>query len=243
MAGIAQYSDFRTDPLKRFRRTAQYIHQVTFSDRATADAAAERVRKIHSKVRGTDPVTGREFSASDPETLLWVHCAEAHSFLTAYRTFVAPLSNEDQDRYLAEQVEAARLIGIPAAMVPNSRDAYREYFEKMLPTLCTSKSSAETIKFVARPDIRLVPVSEWPFAINLKFAAHAAVTLIPRTLRPIAGLPMPGVREYMLAKWTGANAKAMSHAMKMDTVADRLDSIAQRKLGTAPTPAMARRSS
>lgn len=241
IAGISQFSDYKVDPLKRFRRTAQYIHQVTFSDKSSALAAADRVRKIHSRVRGVDPVTGREFSASDPETLLWVHCAEQHSFLAAYRQFVEPISADDQDQFLAEQVAAGELIGIPRDMIPDSRDSYRKYFARMLPSLCLSQAAAETIRFVTRPDLRLVPITEWPFALNLKFAAHAAVTLVPRSLRPIAGLPMPGTREYMLSRWTRVNGRAMNRALKMEQVASRFDSMAQRTLGTEPTPVAARR--
>ncbi|MGB1583987.1 MAG: oxygenase MpaB family protein, partial [Solirubrobacterales bacterium] len=178
MAGIAQFSDFMTDPLKRFRRTAQYVHHVVFSDTQSAQQAAWRVRKIHDRVHGIDPVTGKEFHANDPETLLWVHAVEAHSFLAAYRTFVGGLTEADQDRYLAEYVAAAELIGVPRAMVPSSRQEYREYFESMLPSLCSSKAAAETIQFVAKPNLRLVPAKEWPFAINLKWAGHASVTLV-----------------------------------------------------------------
>jgi uncharacterized protein (DUF2236 family) len=241
MAGIAQYSDFMVDPLKRFRRTAQYVHHVVFSDTRSAQDAAARVRKVHDKVRGIDPVTGREFSANDPETLLWVHCVEAHSFMAAYRTFVSPLTNAEQDRYLNEYVAAAELIGVPREIVPDSRDAYREYFAKMLPTLCSSKAAAETIQFVARPNLRLVPAKEWPFAMNLKWAGHASVTLMPRSLRRMAGLPQPGSREWTLSRWTRLNAKAMDRALSMQPVASTFDQLAQRKLGTEPMPARARR--
>lgn len=243
MAGISQYSDFMVDPLKRFRRTAQYIHHVVFSDTQSALDAAARVRKIHEKVHGIDPVTGREFSANDPETLLWVHCAEAHSFLVAYRTFVEELTDAEQDQYLLEYVAAAELIGIPREMVPDSRDAYREYFAKMLPTLCSSKAAAETIQFVARPNLRLVPAKEWPFAVNLKWAGHASVTLMPRSLRQMAGLPKPGTKEWALSRWTRANAKAMTRALSVQPVANTFDQIAGRQMGTAPIPAHARKRS
>src|SRR5947209_14574179 len=71
MAGVAQYSDFRGDPLRRLRATARYVHAVTFGDTATAVDAAERVRRVHRRVKGIDPVTGSRFSAEDPDLLLW----------------------------------------------------------------------------------------------------------------------------------------------------------------------------
>src|SRR5947209_18819505 len=138
MAGVAQYSDFRGDPLRRLRATARYVHAVTFGDTATARAAAARVTRVHVRVHGTDPVTGRHFAASDPDLLLWVHCVEVHSFLAGVRAYGYRLSADEQDRYLAEQVAAAELIGVPRDRVPDSRAAYRAYFAAMLPQLCTS---------------------------------------------------------------------------------------------------------
>src|SRR5262245_3997303 len=58
MAGVAQYSDFRSDPLRRLRGTSAYVASVVFGDRAAALAAAARVKKLHERVRGIDPVTG-----------------------------------------------------------------------------------------------------------------------------------------------------------------------------------------
>ncbi len=236
MAGVSQFSDFKSDPLKRFRRTAQYVHHVVFSDSASAERAAARVRMIHDKVSGIDPVTGREFHANDPETLLWIHCVEAYSFMVAYRAFVGELTEEDQDRYLAEYVAAAELIGVPREMVPASRREYHEYFDSMLPQLLCSKDAAETIRFVAKPNLRLVPAKEWPFAINLKWAGHASVTLMPRHLREMAGLPKPGPGQWALRRWTSANAKAMHRALGYEPVANRFDMLAQRKMGTGPMP-------
>lgn len=236
MAGVMYFSDFREDPLRRLRRTARYVHTVVFEDTASVDRAAGIVRNIHDRVSGEDPVTGRDYEASDPDTLLWVHCVEAHSFLYAYRKLVGELSLEEQDQYFAEYVKAGELIGIPAAMIPASRDEYREYFARMQPELLGSDLAKETVQFVARPLLRRVPVKEWPFAINLKFAGHASVALVPRSLREIAGLPDPGAQEWALTQATRANAKLLGLALKVDPIADAFDRIAQQKLGTNPVP-------
>jgi uncharacterized protein (DUF2236 family) len=87
MAGVTQYSDFRSDPLRRLRGTSAYVHAVTFGDTRTAHEAAARVKRLHGRVKGVDQVTGRPFSARDPETLTWVHCVEVHSFLAGYRAY------------------------------------------------------------------------------------------------------------------------------------------------------------
>jgi uncharacterized protein (DUF2236 family) len=236
MAGVTMYSDFKTDPLGRFRRTAQYVHHVVFSDTDSAHEAAARVRRVHDRVHGIDPVTGREFSANDPDTLLWVHCAQAYSFLVARREFVGDLSDEEEERYLKEFVVAGELMGIPNAQIPASRQEYREYFASMLPQLCASKEAVETIAFVAKPDLRLVSVKDWPFAVNLKWAGHAAATLMPSTLRQMSGLQKPGRSDWALRRWTAVNAKAIDRALGYESVANQFDQYATRRMGTGPIP-------
>lgn len=240
MAGVAQHSDYSTNPLGRFRRTAQYMHHVVYSDTETARAAAAHVRKVHEYIKGVDPVTGRRYDANDPELLLWVHCVAAHSCVTAYSTYVRELDAAERDRYFAEQVAAAELIGIPRELVPDNVESYREYFKRMQPSLCLSRAAADTIRFVSKPNMRLVKASEWPFAINLKFAGHAAVTLVPRSIRDIAGLKMPGPRERAMARWVRLNAKALDHALGVGPFASTFDGISSRTMGTGPIPAAAR---
>lgn len=240
MAGVAQHSDYAQNPLNRFRRTAQFMHHVVYSDTQTARDAAAHVNKVHKYIRGVDPVTGRNYDANDPELLLWVHCVAAHSCITAYDAFVREIEPAERDRFFAEQVALAELVGVPRELVPDSAAAYREYFQRMLPSLCLSRAAADTIRFVSRPNMRLVKPSDWPFAINLKFAGHAAVTLVPRSIRQIAGLRKPGPRDWALAKIVSANAKALDHALHFEQVASTFDGIASRAFGTAPLPAAAR---
>ena len=193
MAGVAQYSEFRKDPLKRLRGTSSYVATVVFGDRAMATAAAARVRKLHERVRGIDPITGKEFYANDPETMLWVHCTEIHSFLAAYRAYAGHLTLAERDRYLAEQVAAAELIGIPRAMVPDSVASYRRYFAEMRPHLCLSAEAATTIDFIVRP--RLTVRTPLDLRLAATIFGPAAATLVPRDLRRLAGMPERARRE------------------------------------------------
>src|SRR5438067_3736486 len=127
MAGVAEHSDFRRRPLERLKRTTYYVAATTFGDTATAARAAERVRRRHASVRGTDPVTGREYSADDPHTQVWVHITEWHSFLAAYRVFAGDLSPEEEDGYMAEGTIVGSLLGAPQSSIPASIAEAREY--------------------------------------------------------------------------------------------------------------------
>jgi uncharacterized protein (DUF2236 family) len=212
MAGVFEHSDFRSKPLHRLRRTAQYVATTTFADTATARAAGAKVREIHRHIHGVDPVTGRAYSAEDPETLLWVHCVEWHSFLAAYRAYGGRVSGEDQDRYFAESARAAALLGIDEADVPASREAVGEYFEAMLPSLCVSIAAKEAIDFVVSPPITRDLL---PFAPALRVTSAAAVGLVPRHLRRLAGIDRPRAIDAGTYATVGAAVRVLGTALKV----------------------------
>ena len=190
MAGVAEHSDYKHRPLDRLRRTAQYVAATTFGDTPTALKAAERVRRVHAKVRGTDPVTGLPYSADDPETQVWVHAVEWHSFMVAYRTYAGGLSDAEQDRYLAEGVRIAPLLGTPADMFPASRAEYREYFDSVRPRLCISEAAREAIDFVLRPPLTRELLA---LQVPLRITSAAALATVPRHLRAMAGIDRPSL--------------------------------------------------
>jgi uncharacterized protein (DUF2236 family) len=188
MAGVAQHSDYKSRGLSRLRRTAYYVAAGVFGDTETAHRAGRTVQNMHKKVVGIDPVTGDPYSANDPVTQVWVHCVEWHSFLSAYRVFGTPLTPEEEDSYIAEGVPIAALIGTPSAMVPSSVPEMRDYFAEVRPRLCVSDASREAIDFVLNP-----PLTREYIAVQapLRVYASAALALVPRDLRKLAGIDRP----------------------------------------------------
>jgi len=188
MAGVAQHSDYRNRALQRLQVAAAYVAAGVFGDTATAEAAGARVRRMHSRVRGIDPVTGRAYSADDPQTQVWVHSVEWHSFLAAHRAFGRALSAEEEDRYFAEGVRIAALVGTPPELVPASVDEMRTYFASVRGQLCVSAPAREAIEFVLSPPLtrELLPVQP-----PLRVFAAAALALVPGDLRRMAGIERP----------------------------------------------------
>src|SRR3954470_4485851 len=132
MAGVEQHSDYRADPWGRLQRTAEYVMTTTYGTEEEARQAGRVVQAIHKRVRGTDPVTGKTYSAEDPDLLVWVHAVEVHSFLMAYRRYGAGrCTDDDADQYVAEQVGTASLVGLDPALVPASVAALRDYFQSV----------------------------------------------------------------------------------------------------------------
>lgn len=184
MAAVAQHSGFVDDAWGRLRRTAEYITDTTFGDTATAEAAAARVRSVHDRITGTDPFTGRTYSAHDPDLLLWVHNVEVHSFLYGYRRFVGGISTEDADRYVAEMAVAGKLVGLPAGMAPTSMAELREYLWSA--PMVVTEPAVEALRFLQQPPLGddqhfLRPVWQLPMA--------GAVAILPSRVRGLYGLP------------------------------------------------------
>lgn len=196
MAGVDQHSQWRDDPGGRFASTATYVLTTTYGDRAAARGAADRVRKIHERVTGTDTVTGKPYAASDPALLIWVHAAQVDSVLAAATGYGMALTPAEQDQYVAEMTAAAELVGVPAVSfanggAPASVAELDAYFTAVRPSLTASQRAADTAAYLlAIPDIEpeLTDIGE--------VVAAAAVASLPSWARAMYGFgdggPQPG---------------------------------------------------
>src|SRR5215210_3203009 len=119
MAGVEEHSAYRTDPWGRLARTGEFIGVTTFGTTEQAGRAGARVRGLHGNKGGVEPESGVEYRVSDPHLLLWVHCGQVDSVLVSLRAAGVKISADEADRYVAEQVTSAELIGIDAANAPN----------------------------------------------------------------------------------------------------------------------------
>ncbi len=151
MAGVDQHSDWREDPVGRLAATSAYLATVSFGEKAAAEQAAARVRRIHEYVRGTDAITGRPYAAGDPALLLWVHAALVESTIVARHWFGAPLEPADADRYVAEMVVAAELVGVPRDLVPASAAELAGYVESVRPELACTPAASESMAYLLDP--------------------------------------------------------------------------------------------
>ena len=130
MAGVDQHSDYRSEPWVRVSNTSYFLAQTTFGTIENAEKLIAAVRAMHERVVGRAP-DGREYSASDPHLLMWVHVAEIETFLTSYQTFSStPLSPAEADTYVEQTAHVARLLGVldPPLTVADLHeviDAYR----------------------------------------------------------------------------------------------------------------------
>jgi uncharacterized protein (DUF2236 family) len=195
MDGVARNSEFRAEPWPRLFRTAAYVDTLTFGTRREALRAVRRVRAIHRRLGGTEPTTGRTYRVDDPDLLLWVHCCEVDSLLSVARRAGVPLTDADADRYVAEQVTAAALIGVPPDDVPDSAAALAGYFEEQRPELVASAPAREALRLILLP-----PMPAWvryltPARPAWGTLASLGIASLPRWARRLYSLPGLGVTE------------------------------------------------
>ncbi len=191
MAGVDQHSDWRADPAGRLASTAAYLATITYGDRAAAQRAAGRVRKIHERVHGTDPVTGQPYAAGDPDLLLWVHAGLVDSVLAAADLFGTPLSLADKDGYVAEMSAAAELVGVPAGRAPCTVAALDDYLRAIRPVLALTPAAADTAAYLLH-----LPGLDEDLADLWRDIGEAAIASLPDWAAYLYGMvpPAPGAR-------------------------------------------------
>ena len=131
MAGVAEHSNWRQDPFGRLAATSGYVLTTTYGDTESALAAAAWVRKIHVHVRGVDPETKLPYSAEDPSLLLWVHAGMVDSIIDVVQRYGRALDPVDADRYVAQMVRFAEIVGVPREDVPATVASLRAYIDSV----------------------------------------------------------------------------------------------------------------
>jgi uncharacterized protein (DUF2236 family) len=192
-AGVADHSDFRTDPFGRLRRTLDVMLTIVFGDRATATKAVAHVNAVHDGVVGSRS-DGSAYFARDPHLLLWVFSTLVDSAITVYRDCVGPLTEEEVDLYYDEGKELATMFGIPADILPPSYGAMKRWMSSLI-------ESGEVVvtplaREIAAPILRPLRVVPRRFA---EASAVATAALLPPPIREGYGLKLGPIRS---ALWT-----------------------------------------
>jgi uncharacterized protein (DUF2236 family) len=194
VAGVADHSAFRQDPLGRLRRTAGFVAVTTFAGTEAAGAAIAEVRRVHGYVHGTAP-DGRHYDANDPELLTWVHAAEVLAFVRAYRCFgPRPLNRQAADRYVGEMQAVALALG--AARVPASTAELHDYFVEVRSQMQAGAQARTALAFLVNGAHRCPVAASEPAELARGLLVQLALGLLPGWARSLYGVrpPLPAER-------------------------------------------------
>ena len=117
LTGVAEHSQYDTDPLGRLERTTRWLTITSFGSTEAIAREAQRVNEIHKRVSGDfQDKSGHQsqYSAADPRYLLWVHCAFTDSFLRTYEELGYDTSDLG-DQYIREWAKSAQPLGLSHA--------------------------------------------------------------------------------------------------------------------------------
>jgi uncharacterized protein (DUF2236 family) len=189
-AGVTAYSDYQSDLWRRLLRTLRALYLITYGSKAEADAAASAVQSVHACVRGTTHSrlgpypAGTEYSAADPELMLWVHGTLVETSLAVYHRFVYRLRRDEQDAYYRDMALMARLFGTPSDVIPPTLGDFRDYLrgEFSSPRICVTEPARDVAAVILEAPL--------PAPLRLIAPAHRLSTavLLPPRLRREYGL-------------------------------------------------------
>ncbi len=186
VAGVADHSRYREDPLGRLSRTSAYVTATSYGAMPEVEAAVAFVRRAHRPVHGTSH-RGLPYSADTPALAAWVHNSLTDSFLAAFQTYGSRrLSDDEADRFVAEQARIGRLLD--ADPLPETAVALTSWVAEH-PAVGPSPGMRDAVDFLRQPPLDPVVL----FAYRL--LASAAVPIIPPNVRRALGLrPRPGAQ-------------------------------------------------
>ena len=194
VAGVADHSRYREDPLGRLSRTSAYVTATTYGAIPEVEEAVQRVRHAHKPVHGTSS-RGVAYNAEAAPLAAWVHNALTDSFLQAHRVYGGSRLHPSQaDRFVTEQSAVGRLLD--AAPIPTSERELSEWIATH-PDLGPTEAMVAAVEFLTDPPL------EPAIRIGYSLLLQAAIVTIPERIRAILGVsPAP------LAEQAGRGAVA-----------------------------------
>lgn len=184
--GVAEHSDFGTDPLERLKGTLEYVVTVVFGTEDEVRLISRIVHGMHKKV------TGPGYAANDPELLTWVN---ATLFDTATRLaddVLGPFSEERKEEHYQQFKVLAESIGCPPGAQPETLADFRDYWDRTVATLEITPDAREQAAKVLRPErLNLL-------APALPLARFVTVGLLPERIREGYGYTWDARRQRVL---------------------------------------------
>ena len=182
LAGVREHSRYKDVPLGRLDGTIQWLTVTTYASTASLEKEAARVRAMHSRVRGTyRDARGveREYNASDPHLLLWVHIAFMESFLRCHQTYSATPIPGGADAYIRLWGRSVEPLGLTET--PSNEADLLEEIRRFEPDLCVTEATREVLSWLRNPP--LPPLARLVYRLLFQ----AAVVTLPPNVRAMLG--------------------------------------------------------
>jgi uncharacterized protein (DUF2236 family) len=196
--GVAEHSDFSTDPLRRLRNTLSYLYVLVYGTEEEIERITGYVDRAHGPVHSV-PGDVPQYDAFDPRQQLWVAATLYDSAMTVYAAvFGAPAPDDAESLYRQYSVLGTAL-QMPADLWPVDRAAFAEYWRDALSRLRVDEASRRV-------------------AHDLLYPVHAPVWV--RAAMPVmrfltAGLLDPALRAPFGLRWSGRRQRRFDRTFRV----------------------------
>jgi uncharacterized protein (DUF2236 family) len=195
IAGARATGFYERNPWKRLQRTLILTYTITFGTKAEAQAAADRINDVHTRISGVDPVTGLSYDALDPELLLYVHACLVDSALLFEELTVGRLDEAGRQRFHEEQMLAAEMVRIPRGIVPPTVAALRAWMRDVEDSgILQVTDSARSVA-----DLFVDPPADAEWRPILKGVSRLAFATLPPAMREQYGIRVGGGKRAAMA--------------------------------------------
>ena len=196
-AGVAQHSNYREDPFGRLYRTLDTVTTIVFGPTDDAEEAAERLHRIHTRVKGKAD-DGTPYDATSHDLLMWVHATLVDTSLLVYENYVERLTLGERERYYEEQKQLGEKFGVPYDEQPTTLADFNDYRDEVIYGGHTLRVTDE-LRDVA--DATLHPQLPVGFVVRpaIEYFNLVTTALLPEWLRDELGLPWTPTRARMHA--------------------------------------------
>lgn len=148
--GVAEHSRFATDPTDRLLGTVGYLYTLAFGTDDQISQVARRVGGAHRGVRSTDEPDS--YDARDTDLQLWVAATLYETTVVMYELAWGALPDEVDELVYRQSARIGTTLGMPAHLWPESRRAFRVYWNEQLATLDVKAPARLVAKQLLRPD-------------------------------------------------------------------------------------------
>ena len=200
-AAVEQHSIFFIERMPRLYRSVYPIGGVVFDgDRAPRTGA--QVRDYHIGIKGVDD-QGRRYSALNPDVFYWAHATFFKSTLLAAEWVGGGLTEDQKRQLFDEHVQWYRMYGMSMRPVPQTWEAFQEYWDHMCRKVLENNWAARTVldlsTMTKHPSLEWIPDRVWQLNLFVMQRFFNFTTV---------GLFDPAVRELMGYSWSPRQERA-----------------------------------
>ncbi len=191
LSGVREHSRYTKDPLGRLSGTIRWLTVTTFASTRSVGIEADRVNRMHTHVKGkyrTSSGENRDYRATDPHLLLWVHIAFMDSFLRCHQIFSKTPLPGGADEYIRLWAQSVKPLGLDDA--PQNESQMLAAIDQFRPELAVTEETREIIHWIKNPPL---PFTSIPIYTIL---FQSALASMPKEYRNMLGLGDPPLSTY-----------------------------------------------